>query len=55
MLITHQAMVHAWNHRSYNQDILEKAKACLFLGVPHRGSLLADWAKVPLEVGIFYP
>lgn len=43
-------MVYAWNHSSHNQDILEKVRACLFLGVPHRGSGLADWAKVAPDV-----
>ncbi|KAH6640994.1 P-loop containing nucleoside triphosphate hydrolase protein [Chaetomium tenue] len=49
-LVVKEALVHAWNHSSHNQDILEKVRACLFLGVPHRGSGLADWAKVPVEV-----
>jgi hypothetical protein len=26
------------------------AKACLFLGVPHRGSGLADWATGPIQL-----
>ncbi|EAQ86438.1 hypothetical protein CHGG_07691 [Chaetomium globosum CBS 148.51] len=49
-LVVKEALVHAWNHSSHDQDILEKVRACLFLGVPHRGSGLADWAKVPAEV-----
>jgi len=30
--------------------VLQKARACLFLGVPHRGSGLADWAKLSTDV-----
>ncbi|KAH6634743.1 hypothetical protein B0J18DRAFT_406351 [Chaetomium sp. MPI-SDFR-AT-0129] len=49
-LVVKEALVHAWNHSSQNQDILEKVKGCVFLGVPHRGSGLADWAKVAADV-----
>ncbi|KAH8881765.1 TPR-like protein [Thozetella sp. PMI_491] len=48
-LVVKEALVQAWNRSSYNQDILDMAKACLFLGVPHRGSGLADWATVPIS------
>ena len=47
---SYKALVHAWNHASQNQDILQKAKACLFLGVPHHDSGLADWAKMSTDV-----
>ncbi|KAJ6436674.1 hypothetical protein O9K51_10793 [Purpureocillium lavendulum] len=45
-----RALIQAWNRSSYNEDILENAKGCLFLGVPHRGSGLADWANVPAKL-----
>ncbi|PWI64506.1 hypothetical protein PCL_09587 [Purpureocillium lilacinum] len=49
-LVVKEALVQAWNRSSDNQNILEKARACLFLGVPHRGSGLADWANVPAKL-----
>ncbi|KAK4031373.1 hypothetical protein C8A01DRAFT_21392, partial [Parachaetomium inaequale] len=49
-LVVKEALVHAWNHSLQHQDILDKVKGCLFLGVPHRGSGLADWGKVAPDV-----
>ncbi|KAJ6439085.1 ankryin repeat protein [Purpureocillium lavendulum] len=49
-LVVKEALIQAWNRSSHNEDILEKARACLFLAVPHRGSGLADWADGPAKL-----
>jgi len=40
----------AWNDHEFYKDILEKAKGCLFLGVPHHGAGIANWADHGLQI-----
>lgn len=40
----------AWTEYHRFGEVLDRIKGCVFLGVPHRGADLADWAAFPARM-----
>jgi hypothetical protein len=49
-IIVKKTMVLAWENSERYGDLLNSVFACVFFGVPHRGSDIADWASLPANV-----
>ncbi|EED20591.1 conserved hypothetical protein [Talaromyces stipitatus ATCC 10500] len=56
-LVCKQALLHSRNSaETHLRGIFECTKGIIFMGTPHRGSWMANWAHIPVKVlDIFFP